>query len=247
MGLFVRALRYVGPVRERFAVKGALTLVSLLPLIFFPWPLKILIDHVVLGRPIGDEASHYPAFVEPLLNMLRGATPYEMAWILVGVFFVLMIVVGGFSTSGPERDIAHGTLGAGQDTATRTENEANRGWSFASGLFGIFEYRWTIRLSQSLNHHYPCSPVETNTSISRLCGSLETCDASSSSRLVSPAMAETTTATLAPWSWARLTRAATARIRSGLATEVPPYFCTMRRAMSLWLLRGRLARVRLRL
>ena len=26
--------------------------------------------------------------------------------------------------------------------------------SFASGLFGMFEYRWTIRLSQALNHHY---------------------------------------------------------------------------------------------
>lgn len=160
LGIFVRALRYVGPLRERFAVKGALTLASLLPLIFFPWPLKILIDNVVLGEPIGDESSHYPGFVDPLLSLLRGDSPQEIAWILAGVFFVLMILVGGFSTSGPERDIAHGTLASGQDTATRTENEANTAWSYASGLFGIFEYRWTLRLSQALNHHYRSSLFE---------------------------------------------------------------------------------------
>jgi hypothetical protein len=51
------------------------------------------------------------------------------------------------------------------------------------------------------------------------------------SRSVSPAIAETTTATWLPASHSRLMRAATLRIRSMPAIEVPPNFITMR-AMS---------------
>ncbi len=159
--LFGRALRYVGPFWPRFAVKALLTLASVLPLILFPWPLKILIDHVVLGRPIGGpDATPYPGFVTPFLDALAGAPPAAiLSWTAL-VFFVLMVLVGGFGNTGPERDIAQGTLASGQDTATRTENLANLGWSFAGGLFGLFEYRWTIRLSQALNHFYRSSLFE---------------------------------------------------------------------------------------
>ncbi len=152
--VFGRALRYVAPVWRRFAVKALLTFVSLLPLLLFPWPLKILIDHVILGRPIGGEETPYPGFIQPFIDLLAGAPPAEIVFWVSLVFFALMFLVGGFGTSGPERDIAQGTLGQGQDTATQTENQANTGWSFAGGLFGLFEYRWTIRLSQALNHHY---------------------------------------------------------------------------------------------
>ena len=153
--IFLRALRYVGPVWRRFAVKAVLTLASLLPMIVFPFTLKILIDHVLLSRPMGGEnATPYPFFMEPVLGQLAGAPPAEILFWLALAFFALMVLVGGFGTTGPERDIAQGSLAGGQDTATRTENQANAGWSFAGGLFGLFEYRWTIRLTQALNHHY---------------------------------------------------------------------------------------------
>jgi hypothetical protein len=45
---------------------------------------------------------------------------------------------------------------------------------------------------------------------------------------VTPAMAETTTATSFPASTSRLTRVATLRMQSRSATEVPPNFITMR-------------------
>ena len=155
---FTRAMRYVAPFWPRFGVKGLLTLGSLLPLILFPWPLKILIDHVVLARPIGEAgATPYPFFVAPFVEFLADASPAAILGWTALLFFVLMVLVGGFGTTGPERDIAQGTLGSGQDTATRTENLSNLGWSFAGGLFGLFEYRWTIRLSQALNHHYRAS------------------------------------------------------------------------------------------
>ncbi len=155
---FARAMRYVAPFWPRFAVKALLTLGSLLPLILFPWPLKILIDHVILSRPIGGpDATPYPGFVAPFVDLLAGAGPLEILGWTALVFFVLMVLVGGFGNTGPERDITQGTLGSGQDSATRTENLANLGWSFAGGLFGLLEYRWTIRLSQALNHHYRAS------------------------------------------------------------------------------------------
>jgi hypothetical protein len=45
--------------------------------------------------------------------------------------------------------------------------------------------------------------------------------------LVSPLIADKTTTTWCPLAWNFATRRATFLIRSGLATEVPPYFCTI--------------------
>ncbi len=48
------------------------------------------------------------------------------------------------------------------------------------------------------------------------------------SRLVSPDMADTTTTIWCPSDLYRATRLATARILSGVPTDVPPYFCTIK-------------------
>ena len=47
-----RALRYVEPFRGRFAVKLGLLLLSLLPMLMLPWPVKIIIDNVIEGHPV---------------------------------------------------------------------------------------------------------------------------------------------------------------------------------------------------
>src|SRR5574340_1398766 len=73
-----------------------------------------------------------------------------------------------------------------------------------------------------------CSPVDTSMSSSRGSGWAWMPFASAISRLVSPDMAESTTTTWWPSILNLATRSATARMRSTLATEVPPYFCTMR-------------------
>jgi hypothetical protein len=80
-----------------------------------------------------------------------------------------------------------------------------------------------------------CSPAATTTSYSRWSGSparfapsgLAASLVQATSLLVSPAMAETTTATLLPRSTSRFTRVATWRMRSMSATEVPPNFIAM--------------------
>ena len=71
-----------------------------------------------------------------------------------------------------------------------------------------------------------CSPVATTASYSRASCSTEASRTQATSWLVTPAMAETTTATLLPASTSRFTWRATLRMRSTLATEVPPNFMT---------------------
>jgi hypothetical protein len=70
-------------------------------------------------------------------------------------------------------------------------------------------------------------PVESNMSISRSFGSGWTSFASLISESVTPLIAETTATTLLPACCVANTRRATFLIRSGLPTDVPPYFCTI--------------------
>jgi hypothetical protein len=70
--------------------------------------------------------------------------------------------------------------------------------------------------------------VATSTAVSRALGVSQSWSASLNSRLVSPAIAETTTIRSSPLARARATRSATALIRSIEPTEVPPYFWTIR-------------------
>ena len=71
------------------------------------------------------------------------------------------------------------------------------------------------------------SPVVSNMSSSRAGCTDETSLASLIRLSVDLPMAETTTTTSLPWRLVKATCSATARIRSGSATEVPPYFWTM--------------------
>src|SRR5258708_9094393 len=80
----------------------------------------------------------------------------------------------------------------------------------------------------------PCSPVATTVSYSRASCSGDNSFTQATSWLVTPAIAETTTATSWPDSTSRLTSRATFLIRPMSATEVPPNFMT-RRAMAIYL------------
>ena len=73
-----------------------------------------------------------------------------------------------------------------------------------------------------------CSPVANSTSNSRSVGSSATSRASLSRPSVTPDIAETTTTTWFPARWVASTRRATWRMRSGVPTDVPPYFWTRR-------------------
>ncbi len=150
--LFARALRFVAPLRWRFAGKLGLTLVSLAPRLLLPWPVKLIIDHVINQTPIA--LASYPALMHPLLAPLVGMTPLEILLWLLAAQALLVLAIGALGSTAAEVDRTEGTLSSGRDTATVTENEANYGHSFAGGLLGLFEFRFTLRLTQALNHLY---------------------------------------------------------------------------------------------
>ncbi len=152
--LFRRALRYVAPFKLRFAVKAGLTILSLLPLLLLPWPVKILIDHVIEQIPLGEKVASYPFFVRPFLERLQGLPPTVILLWTITAQALLLLVIGAFGFRDEERAGTDASLSGGQDTATTTENEANAGFSPAGGLLGLFEFHWTLRLTQAFNHHY---------------------------------------------------------------------------------------------
>ncbi len=151
---FGQAVRYVAPFRARFALKALLTLASLAPLLLLPWPAKIVIDHVIDGRPVLDGLAAYPAFLRPAVALLDGMGRVEILLVVLGLQAVLVALVGALGLTGRERDDTNAYLASGHDTATSTENQANSGWSFAGGLLGLADFRFTLRLSQDFNHHY---------------------------------------------------------------------------------------------
>ena len=152
--LFRNALHYVRPFRARFGAKVLLTLGSLLPVLLLPWPIKILIDHVIEGLPLAESLQTYPFFLRPLLSPLAEASWWPLLLWTAAAQGLLIVLIGAFGTTGRERDNTDAGIAAGYDRATRTENDANYGYSFAGGLYGLFEYGFTLRLTQALNHHY---------------------------------------------------------------------------------------------
>ncbi len=154
LALYARALRYVGPFRLRFAGKLAITLASLFPPLLLPWPVKIVIDHVIEGLPIGGTPTPLPFFVRPLLEALAGSSAFDLLLWMLGLQLALLLAIGAFGSSARENDRADAWLAQGQDTATQTENAASAGFSFLGGLLGLLDFRFTMRLTQALNHHY---------------------------------------------------------------------------------------------
>jgi ABC-type multidrug transport system fused ATPase/permease subunit len=152
--LLARTLRYVAPFRARFAAKYGLLLASMLPLLILPWPAKLVLDHVIEGIPIGAQARPYPALLAPLMDRLAELDRFELVLAVVGFQLLLVLFVGAAGSGASERDSADAYLSSGEDQATRTDNQANAGFSIASGLLGLFDLRFTIRLTQAVNHHY---------------------------------------------------------------------------------------------
>jgi ABC-type multidrug transport system fused ATPase/permease subunit len=154
LSLLRRAARYIVPFRVRFAGKFGLMLLGILPSFFLPWPVKLIIDHVVLEIPVGSQPNPYPFFIEPLLRSLAGATGWDVLAPMLVVQGVLIFLVGGFGSTSPERDQTGGNLSSGRDTATRSENQANEAGSSMGGILGILEYRFTLALTHRFNHFY---------------------------------------------------------------------------------------------
>ena len=166
--ILLRVVGYFRVFKARIAAKfGLITFEHTLRMLVLPWPLKIVVDHVVLGKPIDADASGFPGYMAPLVLPLRDMNATQiMSWMLVfGVVTVAFMGMtlnrasGGAGGSGGSAGAAAGaaglanqTLADGHDTATQTENAANQSQSAMGGLLGILEFKLHLRLSQALNH-----------------------------------------------------------------------------------------------
>src|SRR5262249_6533318 len=139
------------PFARRFALKASLVLTSIAILLVLPIPAKILIDHVILARPV--EAERNPLVRVPLL-WLGLTDPAPSCGAPAGLLVALLVLVGAIGPGGAEHEPTQAWLGGGQDIASQTENEINAGFSLVGGVLGLLDYFITIRLTQDLNHHY---------------------------------------------------------------------------------------------
>ncbi len=154
LAVFARALRFVAPLRGRFAAKVGFTILSIVPLLLLPVPIKLLIDQVIGGLPLGPQIDSYPFLARPVLRMLVDFSPEGILLFTVAAQAAMLVLIGQIGSDGGERDRTDAWLSAGVDNATSTENAANAGFSFVGGLYGLFEFGWTLRLTQDLNHAF---------------------------------------------------------------------------------------------
>ena len=137
----------------RYIAKTVLAfLAGAIPITILPWPVKILIDHVVLGRPVSG-ATGYPPLWHPFLDAFAGATPLEVLAAVMGIFAALIVLMGAYASGEWARDEVDANLEEGHDTATRVENRLHGGHSHVGGIYGFIEFKINTRLTQSINHY----------------------------------------------------------------------------------------------
>jgi ATP-binding cassette subfamily B protein len=141
--LLVKSWPFIGRHRRLVVIKTVLAISSLTFFLMAPWPIKIVIDNVIDGRPL----TGIPA------RILTPMVGHDRALLLIVVSMFLLaavILVGmiGDDTAGLNMDVRSGGL----DQAGTTSNDANDGWSLWNGLFGYLEARVTINLTQRINH-----------------------------------------------------------------------------------------------
>ena len=92
--IIARSWSFVRFFKWRFLIKWTLTLISLLfPVLVLPWTLQIMIDHVVLGMPIGGSSGYqgFPTYMHPILDLMQDMSAFEILIWLTASSFLLVI------------------------------------------------------------------------------------------------------------------------------------------------------------
>ena len=146
-----RCLAYIRPHWRLFALKFGLMLGSFAPFLIVPWPLKILVDHVVLQHALAESTIRFPPFFEPFVVAVAGLDPFVLLLATLALLGILVILFGA-GTGDPRGNLAF--LAQGQDTATQSENLISAGWSMAGGVWGLLDLLCNIRLVQRVTDSF---------------------------------------------------------------------------------------------
>ena len=146
--LLWRCLALLGSARALFAAKFALQTGTLFFQLFTPWIAKIVIDNVILQKPIGGTDVPYPPFMQPIIAFLDGMTPHEIMFAVAMGYLAGMILVG--MRAGETSVNLFGSSLTGQDETATAENKISGAASESSGLWGLAEYAVGVRLNQRL-------------------------------------------------------------------------------------------------
>ena len=159
MRVLLRTGGYLRYFKARLAAAiGLISFEHTFRLLLLPWPMKVIIDHVILGQAIDADASGFPGYVAPFVLLLRDLTNLEiMSWmLLLGIATVAFL---GMTLNRTDRNSAGSAVGPayayladGHDSATRTENQANSAISSMGGLLGLLDFKIQLRFSQAINH-----------------------------------------------------------------------------------------------
>ncbi|MYD42754.1 MAG: ABC transporter ATP-binding protein [Gammaproteobacteria bacterium] len=147
-----RAMKYSMRYDLELAVKGMTQATSIFWILLLPLTGKAIVDFIVVRDISPPSDANVPFFFLPIVDFMLTLSVYETAFFLGALFVGMVILVGAYGTDGAQRTNAVAWLAEGEDIATRSENAANNMHSLVSGLFGLFESLWHIRVSHRLNH-----------------------------------------------------------------------------------------------
>ena len=148
----IRALRYSLRYDFELAVKAMSQATSIFWILVLPLTAKSIIDFIVVRDISPPSDANVPFFFLPIVEFMLTLDAYQTAFFLGALFIGMLILVGAYGMDGAQRNSAVAPLAEGEDVATRSENAANSMHSLVSGLFGLFESLWHIRVTHRLNH-----------------------------------------------------------------------------------------------
>ena len=118
--ILTRSLKELVTEKRLFFAKLGFGVLALIPGLYLPWIVKVVVDQVLLQQPFDESIVRFPPHMTPFIELLQGLGPMEiMLAITVALFLMLLL----FS-----RDAGvYQSVAEGQDSATQSENAMNTG------------------------------------------------------------------------------------------------------------------------
>ena len=147
LSTMARSAKVVAAAPGLFTAKALLQLGMVVPGLYLPWLLRIVVDHAVRQEPFGTTEVVFPPFMAPVLHLVQGQPPLGVL-LTMTLFFTALLVFFGSRVKPWSSELLQG-----QDLATQAENQLSAGNSTGGGVWGLLEFMVHVRLTQRLANH----------------------------------------------------------------------------------------------